>query len=220
MIIFLGDVHGEIASFDYLRDFVNDKDVIIQVGDLGLSASLVRRWKEKNSDYPCNVYFIDGNHEDFKIIRGLSKDEIEEVAPKLFYVPRGSVLTIQGKRIGFLGGGPSVDRAWRIEEISWFRDEFITNVNVDKLIENAGKDKLDVLVSHTPPRHVIAANFPKLDIEEWGLPYGWVDVCALKMETVHKLLEPKLHICGHMHRSIIDGSVRILDINESWMMPD
>jgi hypothetical protein len=41
-----------------------------------------------------------------------------------------------------------------------------------------------------------------------------VDVAARRVEEVWKRIGEPMLVCGHMHRSVIDGQCRILNINE------
>ena len=221
-IIYLGDIHGELRVFEKLRKVVTEEDTIIQVGDFGIDENLrgniLRGWDKKFGDFPCPVYFIDGNHENFDTIDTWDKDDISEVATSLFYIPRGMVTVMpNGQRIGFLGGGPSIDKAWRVEGRSWWPQELITDEDVDRLLRNVGDEPLDVLVTHVSPTDVNLRHFGRLDIREWDLPIGWIDECSAKVEFLIEFLKPKLHVCGHMHRSVRDGVTRILDINEAWV---
>ena len=126
------------------------------------------------------------------------------------------VMEIQGKRIGFLGGGPSIDKYWRIKGETWWPQEVITDADVDLLLRNVGDIPLDVLVTHVSPTWMNLKHFGPLDKKEWYLPNDWEDTCSMKVEFLSEFLKPALHVCGHMHRSIPDGHVRILDINEVW----
>jgi Icc-related predicted phosphoesterase len=217
-IIYLGDIHGEMGVFDRLRPALAPDDVIIQVGDFGIDPLTAIEWDEAyGGTYPCPVYFIDGNHENFDVIEMWSKDEVTEIAKGLFYIPRGMVLNIKGQRIGFLGGGPSIDKYWRIVGRSWWPQELITPNDVTKLVCNVGNEPLDVLVTHVAPLNLNVKHFGKLCLEEWELPANWVDNCSMVVETLVDSLKPKLHVCGHMHRSVRDGVTKILDINEAWV---
>ena len=222
MIIYMGDTHGQSTAFRKLRanNLVTPDDIIIHVGDFGIDWRTSDVWESKNlpfHDYPCPVYFIDGNHEDFRFIREWSKTEITQVASKLFYVPRGYVGEFQDQRIGFLGGAFSIDNYWRQPEMDWFpHDEKVSDDNVKTLLFNVGDTPLDVLVTHSPPASVIRNNFAPLDLDMWKLRPNWVDTCSEKIQHVNETINPTLNVCGHMHRSVTEGNTRILNIDEVW----
>jgi Icc-related predicted phosphoesterase len=218
MIAILGDIHGMIEVIVDRFSALTENDTVIQVGDFGMYEDMFKSWKQyaKDKVIPrCKIYCIDGNHEDYSIVRNYSKKKVKKIGHNLFHVPRGEVLTIEGKRIGFLGGAESVDKAWRKDGVSWWADESVTAKDVERLIKNAGDEQLDLLVTHAPPADTIAAAFPKINKEHWGLPADWIDVSANRVNYVNNLLKPKKLVAGHMHKSVIHENVRILDINES-----
>jgi hypothetical protein len=193
-----------------MNEYLSEDDIVIQVGDFGFYDSRLLYWPENG--FKFQTYAIDGNHEDFRLLRGIRTPT--EIRSRLTYVPRGVVLELVGKRVGFLGGGASIDKAYRKEGISWFADEVITDVDVETLIRNVGDTPLDYLVTHTPSTRFISTWFPPLDFSDWGIPPDWVDVSALRVGNVLETVKFGVHFCGHMHRSIWDGRTRCLDIAE------
>ena len=218
MIYILGDLHGNWERLDWLAKNVQPDDIVIQVGDFGMYGDSLFKLKGKFFfGFPCKVYAVDGNHEDFSIVNGFSKDAPTEFAPNFFYMPRGYVMDIEGELFGFLGGAESPDKAVRIQDgpnRTWYFEERIVQDDVDRLMKNLDGRTPDVLITHTPPQFVIAANFPRLSESDWGLPLGWVDESAWKVSRIHWEVKPKKHYCGHMHKSVTHDTVRILDINE------
>jgi hypothetical protein len=218
MIYILGDIHGNHEILERLSAMVQPDDTVIQVGDFGIyGAELFRLGGKYFHGFPCKVYVIDGNHEDFNIINTWSKDEPTEFAPNFFYMPRGYVTEIEGELFGFLGGAESVDKAWRVQEgpsRSWYFEERITDSDIDRLMKNLNGRAPDVLITHSPPQFVNAANFPPLREQDWNLPLGWIDESAWKVSKVYWAVKPKKMYCGHMHKSVLHDNVRIVDINE------
>ena len=119
------------------------------------------------------------------------------MAPNLIFVPRGTVLELDGRRIAFLGGGDSViDRAYRRPDVDWWPEERVTMADVARL-ERAGR--VDLLVCHTPPAFVY--HF-----------FGFApDPSALAVGQAWQLLGRPPVICGHLHKSQKVGCVRVLD---------
>lgn len=206
---FIGDTH--IAD-EMLAKMVADSPLdstIIQVGDIGFWPE----WAYRYVRLPRPIYFIEGNHDHIPSFADIK--EPTAVWPDLIYVPRGTVLELEGKRIGFLGGATSVDRRWRQHNTGfngWYDGEDVTLADVDRLIANG---PVDLLVTHCPPNCTIERNFERPGfLSAFGLPTNWVDSSALEVERAWKSLgEPPL-FCGHMHRVVKDGNVRILNINE------
>lgn len=201
MITFVGDIHGYIHDLWWLvRDYsINADDVWIQVGDFWFDPKI----SLDGIIFPNKVYWIDGNHEIYSHIMGIT--EPTEVYPNLIYVPRGTVMEIQGLTIGFLGGGesPDKDSPKRIQGKTWWKEETISYADMMKFSD---VDSVDILVTHVPPISVVTSMSDSTP-EEWN----W---SSRSVEAVwEKLGRPPL-VCGHMHRSFTAMGVHVLDINE------
>lgn len=211
MLLFIGDIHGDLTILRELKKRVDNSYPleIIQVGDFGYWPGIDQQWF---GNYPWKVYFIDGNHEYFPM---LNYATVTELHKNLFYVPRGSVLNIDGYEIGFMGGGFSVDFRYRKEGFDWFRAEEVLESDINKLRDK----KLDILVTHTPPTNIILRNFGPLVKQHWGLRPNDMDTSAPRIERLWGELGFPPMICGHMHRSVVDSGCRILNINEIYAIP-
>lgn len=203
-LILIGDLHGDMGI---LKDFIpQEGDMIIQVGDFFIPDNWIP------PAYP--IFFIDGNHEK-DLPKLVSLTEVTEVRENLFYIPRGTVLEIGGKRVGFLGGGSSLDRYQRTEGVSWFPEEIPTEAQCASL---CNKGPLDLLVTHSPPANVLNLALPPLDRSSFGLPAGWKDEAAEKIQDVWDTLGRPQLICGHAHTAFSGPNFRILDIDEMYFM--
>ena len=220
MIYFLGDIHGDFSKLERMLKAVEPEpdDIIIQVGDFGFYPTHIEGLKKTHfpEGFPCKIYIIDGNHEHFHYLyEGLDKNSgPQEFHKNMFYVPRGTVMEIDGYLIGFLGGADSVDKSWREPYGKWYKEETITREELDTLYKNVGLRTLDVLVAHAAPPQLITGFFAPLSLEYWGLPKGWVDTSSLMVMEAIETLKPKKFVCGHMHKSVKFKNMRILDINE------
>ena len=195
MIAFIGDVH---RAFDRLTTIVDglpaEIGAVVQVGDLGLRPSDLAAAERCALRLARPMYFISGNHDYEPWFRELGVPT--EVAPNLIYIPRGAVLSLDARRVAFLGGGDSVvDRARRREGVDWWPDEQVTGEHVASL-DAAGP--VDLMVTHTPP----AAVYPF-----FGYP---PDPSAREVERAWELLGRPPIVCGHLHRSRAVGPVRVL----------
>ena len=109
-VLFVGDTHAEFAFMNYALKELKP-DVAIVVGDFGY-------WRksdfEESGTEPgyffdslvndqTKVYFCDGNHENHKLLRELvaehGSDKPIRIRKRLYYMPRGSTLKLNGKRI-------------------------------------------------------------------------------------------------------------------------
>jgi hypothetical protein len=219
MIYILGDIHGNWKRLKWLSQNVEPDDIVIQVGDFGIYDNRLMYLRQEFPDgFPCKMYVVDGNHENFDIINGWSKDTPTEFHTNFFYIPRGYVMEIEGELFAFLGGAESVDKAWRNHHTGpnrdWFHEERITDADIDMLLKNLHTRNPDVLITHSPPQFVIAVNFPPLNEEFWGVSKGWIDESSWKVSKVYWAVKPRKHYCGHMHKSVTHDNVRILNIDE------
>jgi predicted phosphodiesterase len=211
-IMVVGDIHGDSRFLAQVADTIPERHpevtAIIQVGDFGFYPGLIDDFQRVNSTVP--IYAIDGNHEHFPMLTGIT--EVTEMFPNIFYVPRGTVLEIDGGRVAFCGGAASVDKDIRLrQKMSWFAEEQIQDSDIEKLDD---VDSVDLLITHCPPQSVIQKNFDPRMLAMFGLPSSWRDPSADKIETLWERLGYPTLLCGHMHRSVQDRSCRILDINE------
>jgi predicted phosphodiesterase len=194
VIAFIGDVH---RAFDRLTRLVEKLPAgvgaIVQVGDLGLRPSdLAPTAAGLRLSRP--VYFIGGNHDYEPWFRGVHAPT--ELTPNLIYVPRGAVLELDGRRIGFLGGGDSViDRAIRCEGVDWWPEERVTAAEVARF---GGGTRVDILVAHTPPAPVYAV-----------LRFR-PDPSSCEVERAWDLLGRPTVVCGHLHQARAVGPIRVL----------
>jgi hypothetical protein len=215
MLVFVGDVHGEIELLNAVLAKVPSDVPVIQVGDFGFWPQVRQHMTEQALEVCRPIYVIDGNHEYDPWLASLTMPT--EVWPNVTFVPRGTVLELDGKRVGCLGGGESIDRAWRIEGVSWFPGERVTYAQARRLLEasraedsSADCGRLDVLVTHVPPgtikQHVFGhpANSSEKLVEEVWKIFG----------------KPPL-VCGHMHpeQVVQVGTVTILPILGCWGLP-
>lgn len=217
MIYFIGDIHGEFEVLNKLLEKIPESATVIQVGDYGLWPGHPRKPKPRvNPIRP--VHFIDGNHEYFPWLR--RSRGLTEIRPNSIYIPRGTVLEIEGKRIGFLGGADSIDKAWRTAGIDWFPDERITHDDGMRLLDAVGDTPLDILVTHTPPVSVV----DMLIARHGGAgskSYPEFNGGARAVEALWEALGRPLNISGHMHpeRVVRYGKCVVLPINGVVALP-
>lgn len=215
MIYVVGDVHGSFERFFWLKQHLTPEDTVIQVGDFGFYKSTLNTWNHMfPNGYPCRVLAIEGNHEDYRILNTFSRTEPTEIHKNLWYVPRGYTTMIDGKLFAFLGGANSIDKAWRLKGVDWFPEEVITDADVETLYKNVGDRQVDVLITHAAPDFTVTSHWPPLNRRTWMLEADWQDTSSTQVGRVNYKLLPTNHYCGHMHKSVFHGSVRIIDINE------
>ncbi len=163
-----GDCHGDLYKIiDFIQKYnLGQESNIIVLGDIGI----FWRKDQKDSQYwineyeqYCNgvhLYWLDGNHENFDIIKSwtINKNSEYNNSEHIHYCPRGLITNIELaegniKKILFMGGADSVDKMWRVEHISWWKDESVTDEDIKNI-----NGTYDYVFSHCCPRSVFEDN--------------------------------------------------------------
>lgn len=203
-IIITGDLHGDIMRlFNFNLPDATKDDLVIVLGDFGCI------WNKETTvlnfsiieDLPFSVAFVDGNHENFRLIR-----ELEEVvewnggrAGKLpsgvIHLLRGEVYNINDKRIGVCGGANSIDLWHRKEGVSWWREEEIQDSDINNLIDNLGDNKhLDLMLTHDCP-----ASLTKQIAVFSGINGAEISNSQKQLEKINQKVEIDKWYFGHWH---------------------
>jgi len=215
MIALLGDIHGDFFMLGQLVRRAKEKGAtaVIQVGDFGYYPRLIAQLRQLDLVLP--VYWIDGNHEAHEYFLD---DENTQTHDNVTFVPRGSVLDIDNRRIAFMGGAASVDKQIRIDyRMHWSPLEDIRPQDMDRMRTELAKvdNKVDMFITHVPTQSVIQKHFdPRVLRDYFGLPLTWRDPNADRVEELWNEMNKPPMYSGHMHRSVKDGNCRILNINE------
>lgn len=185
----IGDLHGNFGPMnDFISTLNESKDYIfLQCGDWGYFPGYVKfqKLRLKNN---MMMFWCPGNHEHWDKLEKLGL-EITELLPNLFYCPFGTSITLPtDDKVLFVGGADSIDKAARIEGVSWFRQEIITYAEINRLNED---EQYDIIISHTAPEYF------NLDL---GPIPGYKDCSCDALNLVHDFYNPKLWIFGHFHQ--------------------
>lgn len=144
-IIIVGDVHADWYNLNNL--IKNEKpDIILQVGDFGYWPNFNQYSLKYIQNGDTKIYFCPGNHEDWN---ALGKIKNIEIAPNIFYMKKGTTLTLpDGRTVLFIGGADSVDKNWRIKGKTWFPQEIIYPEDIENIKLDTAPD---IIISHTCP---------------------------------------------------------------------
>ena len=170
MIYITGDTHGNIDFSKLKRYFsnryVSKKDYLIILGDAGIV------WSKKDCfiwDYALlglNVLFIDGNHENFELLNRFPVVEYKgakchRIYRNIYHIIRGEIIYINGLSFFCMGGATSIDKAQRINHISWWEEENISNKDILNGLDNLEKVnyQVDYVLSHAAPSFVVRKMF-------------------------------------------------------------
>ena len=170
MIYITGDTHGNI---DFLRlkkyfkhRYVTDEDYLIILGDAGIVWSEKEIYMNEYSSLGLTVLFIDGNHENFELLNKFPIVDFKgarchRLYNNLYHILRGEILSINGLSFFCMGGATSIDKAYRLNRISWWEEENISNKDILNGLDNLDKVnyQVDYVLSHAAPSFVVKKMF-------------------------------------------------------------
>lgn len=172
MVFVTGDTHADMditklnKAYFPQQDALTKDDYVIICGDFGLcwdNSKRERWWRDWLSQRSFTTLWIDGNHENFDMlyqfpVTDMFSGKAREIAPSVYHLERGQVLTIGGKKIFCMGGARSVDKATRREHISWWEQEMPTMAEMEQAIAalDAADWNVDYVITHCAPKRVQA----------------------------------------------------------------
>lgn len=171
---YIGDVHGKVDRYLPLTYGVDS----IQVGDMGVG------FRDIPTLSPTNR-FIRGNH-----------DNPEECRSHPNWIKDG---TVEDDTM-FIGGAWSIDQAYRIEGVSWWRDEELSIADFDHMINVALISRPRVMITHDCPKSVVVPLFRREPIKTRT---------QQALDVILTACKPELWIFGHWHEDqdmVIDGT--------------
>lgn len=170
MIYVTGDTHAHIdigklnAQRFHQQKSLSKSDYLIICGDFGLvwdNSKSDLYWRDWLSDKPFTTLWVDGNHENFELLYEFPLvdkfgGKVREIAPSIYHLGRGQVLTIDEKKFFVMGGAASHDKECRKEHISWWKEEMPSNEEMERAINvlEANDWTVDYVISHCAPRSV------------------------------------------------------------------
>lgn len=223
-VLLVGDTHGNTGWLERLvlpAATRFDADAICQLGDFGI-------WSESGAFLeaarcsPVPFFFIDGNHEDHRILARISKGSREPVdlGGSLTYMPRGATAVWGGVSVAFLGGAVSIDRRYRTEGRYWFAEEALSADDVAAVL------RLDcqVLLTHDTPSG-FPLPLPPVTNPLWLSQLPSCDAHRDLLGVVVDGVRPEILVHGHYHRRWdirLDrpwGSCRVVGLSEDGSDP-
>lgn len=201
MIYTTGDVHGDITRFKKgkLR-WLGKKDTLIILGDFGFIWDGAKEEREALvwlAKRKYKILFLDGTHENFDLLSQFPTEEIfggkaQHVAGNLYHACRGSVFTIEGKKLLCFGGGESTDQEDREIGINWWREEMPSKQEMIDCVQNleAHDYTVDYVLTHDAPSKLLDFSIVKQS-EESEL-HRFLDKVLLKT-TYKKWLFGRYH---------------------------
>jgi len=192
-IRFIGDVHGKFADYNEL---IQVPHPTIQVGDMGIGFG-----REHMLQMTMKDRFINGNHDDPHLCR----THPNFLPPA---TPWNGVFEV--------GGGYSIDKAYRIPGVDWWSDEELSYTELERVIEAYEFRKPDIVVSHEAPAFLARSLVQAIGSRVIFPPSR----TARALDAMYAKHAPKFWAFGHWHtswRAIVGGTQFVcLDILQSY----
>ncbi len=141
MIYVTGDMHGDISRFKHkaLRK-LKKSDFLIVCGDFGFVWDGSEQEQKKIKWIARRRYttlFIDGVHENFELLAAYPEQElfggkVRCLGKRLFYLERGQVFELEGKKIFAMGGGERADREVEDTTSAYLTRELPTKAEIEQ----------------------------------------------------------------------------------------
>ena len=169
MIYIRGDTHGELSCFsDPALSALGPGDKLIITGDFGFVFVGEPLGLDALEQKPYEILFLDGNHENFPALEAYPEvmrygAPVRQLRPNIFWLRRGYVYTIEEKTFFVMGGGYSIDKAWRMKYEAicgtriWFAQEMPSGEEYHRATASlqAHNMTVDYILTHTAPDLII-----------------------------------------------------------------
>lgn len=210
--IVAGDWHGNWPQAETVIRHAHAEgiDTIFQVGDFGIwknDKPFLNRCEALLKQWNIELYFIDGNHEDFPRLyeKKVLDDGTRYVRDHITHIPRGYRWEWGGLTFLALGGAASIDRKFRVTGRSWWLEELIT---VEDILTAQSGGPVDVMFTHDSPSTAPNSVTDDFHGQLGAMKYFGVDSVAQCTDHRERLAEvtnvttPRLLFHGHYHKQM------------------
>lgn len=160
-----GDTHGDPFLSQIFSAKRKGLTHLIVCGDFGY-VWMGSKYENDILDYINNigiqVLFIDGNHDNHILLRQYPIQnkfggKVRVIRDNIIYLLRGEVYTINDKKFLTIGGARSIDRDFRIKNVSWWEEEILNEKERSNTLYNLHLNnyKIDYIITHTIFNEVI-----------------------------------------------------------------
>jgi hypothetical protein len=158
-MIIAGDWHMNLEWGKKVVNFThkNDSDnKILQLGDFGIwpgkdGVHYLEQLSHHLVKKKVKLYFLPGNHEwwtklnHYMVTIEPNEDGHREIWPNIFYTGKVNSWVWNGKKLATVGGAVSIDKRYRLPDISWWPDEELSEKEYWQATEIG---KVDYLFTH------------------------------------------------------------------------
>ena len=191
-MLLIGDVHSSYQTYEYILFKMEHKGGIkgvpcsFQVGDMGIgfpayNDKYVKNGKDWSPELESCHLFLRGNHDDPALCRS-HPNYLGDYG----YVPKPDIF--------YVSGGYSVDHTFRIADLTWWKDEELSENQMNSAIELYTKSKPKIMVSHECPLGV------KIDFVTNTWKFDHNSRTELMLQNMFEIHQPEYWIFGHHHQ--------------------
>jgi TPR repeat protein/predicted phosphodiesterase len=201
------DTHG-VVRYEIIKKYVESNnftksDAIIVLGDFGLV------WEEPmNSELldfynglPCDVLFVDGNHENFDYLQEFPTDfkfgsEITKISDNIAHLRRGNIYMLGLQKFFTFGGAYSIKQDSNSSPVMVWKQELPTEKEYEHAVCTLQQFdyKVDYVLTHQGPRFLL----DKINYKYSKNEYSFLDFLNL---LSNKIMFKKW-LFGHIHQDI------------------
>jgi hypothetical protein len=207
VIAVAGDWHGSaewaLAVVDQVAEEHPEIGLILHAGDFGIwpgqgGAVFLRKLNARLEKHGLWLWFVDGNHDDHDRIGKYERDAdgLGIAAPRIRHLPRGYRWRWHDRVWLALGGAVSIDRTERVEGLSWWPGEEITDADVTAACAGG---PVSVMLTHDCPAGVTHTFGPQP--QRWLPDIVRTEKHRQRLQGVVDRVKPAYLIHGHLHRS-------------------
>lgn len=202
-------------NFPEQKELTKD-DVLVQLGDFGgiwyplLTNKEQEYWLEWLVNKKFTTAVVLGNHENYDVIETLPwttkwGNDVQywgtNEEDRVYFLKRGAIYDIGGRKILAIGGANSIDKAHRTEGVSWWKQEDISYAETESCFNELAEKgyDLDYVLTHTCPSSIIEEFL-------WMTPYNsGKKHChtAEFLDEIYNRIEFKSWHFGHMHMDYV-----------------
>lgn len=202
MVIITGDSHGNPAKFKEsgIPELSSSDKVIILGGfgfDLRKSEAGAGPVLEALAGKKYDILFIDGNEElthaalNQYPVSSYCGGKIHKISDGIIHLMRGQVYSIDGHSYFTFGGAASADRFYQGDKWSKYELPSVEEYAEGMINLRRHGDKVDYILTHTAPRHILAQLGHIPEAEELELDDY--------LEWIWKTIEFEKWFFGHFH---------------------
>jgi hypothetical protein len=162
LIYLTGDCHGDFTKIFDLKDKLNKNDYIIVTGDFGYWSYKQKNLFNKLKELPFTILFVDGNHSNFDMLNDLPIEKwntgyVHFIRDNIIHLMRGQIFNIENKTFFTFGGAESIDKIWRVEGKSWWKEELPNDWEIQIALNNLEliNNKVNYIITHDCSKSIL-----------------------------------------------------------------